>query len=256
LRIRDQLAIDRVRDPALEAADRFHGLLACGSFASVVDPSLGVEAELGDRGDVDHVVDPPVPSSGESVAVLFTGGGIKGGGAGPGREPVPVGEACDVADVGEDPGRHDRSDAVKVHQSGVASQDHGLEFRGGLLDLRIDRDQLSELLGRDAATCLPGDVTRPDAGEDRLGLQGCDVALRLAGGGTVTFRQWKAMDGGVQQYAGTMRLESSYLHGTTPQVYLGPAIVDAAVIGNVGNTAGFVVDNAKGDPDVALNVRK
>ena len=80
------------------------GLLALGSLASVVGPAVGVEADLGDRGDVDHVVHPPVPGPGEPVPVLLTGGGVQGCGAGPGREPVAVGEPGDVADVGQDPG--------------------------------------------------------------------------------------------------------------------------------------------------------
>ena len=70
--IGDELAIDRVGDPALEAAHCFHGLLALGSFASVVGPSFGVEAELGDRSDVDHVIDSPVAGPGEPVSVLLT----------------------------------------------------------------------------------------------------------------------------------------------------------------------------------------
>ena len=52
-------------------------LLAGGSLAPVVGPALGVEAELGDRGDVDHVVHPPVPGPGEPVPVLLTGGGVQ-----------------------------------------------------------------------------------------------------------------------------------------------------------------------------------
>jgi hypothetical protein len=43
-------------------------------------------------------------------------------------EPVAVGEAGDVADVGQGAGRNDGSDAVKVHQSGAAGQDDGLEL--------------------------------------------------------------------------------------------------------------------------------
>ena len=95
---------------------RFHRLLAVGALASVVGAAVGVEADLGDRGDVDHVVHPPVPGPREPVAVLLAGGGVEGCGAGPGREPVAVGEPGDVADVGQDPGGDDGSDAVEVHQ--------------------------------------------------------------------------------------------------------------------------------------------
>ena len=53
------------------------------------------------------------------------------------------------------------------------------ELGGGLLDLGLDRDQLGELLRRDASAGLPGDVPRPDGGEHGLGLAGGDV-LRFA----------------------------------------------------------------------------
>ncbi len=95
-------------------------------------------------------------------------------------EPVPVDEPGHVTDVGEGPGGHDGSDAVQVHQPGAASQDDGLEFGGGLLDLRFDRDQFGELFGGDPAAGLPGDVTRSDRGEHGLGLTGGDVAFRLS----------------------------------------------------------------------------
>ncbi|WP_222130095.1 hypothetical protein [Nocardioides deserti] len=56
----EQLAVDGVGDPALEAPDGLEGLLAFGSLAPVVGAAVGVEADLADRGDVDHVVHPPV----------------------------------------------------------------------------------------------------------------------------------------------------------------------------------------------------
>jgi hypothetical protein len=52
----DQLSEDGVGDAALEASDGLEGSLALGSFASVVGPAIGVEPDLADRGDVDHVV--------------------------------------------------------------------------------------------------------------------------------------------------------------------------------------------------------
>ena len=56
LSILDQLAVDGVGDPALETAQCLQGLLALGALASVVGPPLGVQAQLGDRRNVDHVV--------------------------------------------------------------------------------------------------------------------------------------------------------------------------------------------------------
>ena len=52
-----------VGDPALETSDCFEWLLAFGSLASVVGAAFGVEADLAHRGDVDHVVHPPVPGA-------------------------------------------------------------------------------------------------------------------------------------------------------------------------------------------------
>ena len=48
-----------------------------------------------------------------------------------------------------------------------------------LLQLRIHRDQVGELLGGDPSSGLPSDITRPDGGEHRLGLQGGKVLLAL-----------------------------------------------------------------------------
>src|SRR5688572_29955381 len=57
----EELAVDGVGDPSLEAPDRLERLLALGPLASVVGAAVGVEADLADRGDVDHVVHPSVP---------------------------------------------------------------------------------------------------------------------------------------------------------------------------------------------------
>jgi hypothetical protein len=71
LLVDDELSIDSVGDPALEAPHCLHGLLALGSFASVVGPTFAVDTDLADRGDVDHVVHPPVPGPRQPVPVLF-----------------------------------------------------------------------------------------------------------------------------------------------------------------------------------------
>jgi hypothetical protein len=68
----DELLVDGVGDASLEAAQCLGWLLPGSSLAAVVGPAVGVEPQLGDRGDVDHVIDPPVPGSGESVPVLLT----------------------------------------------------------------------------------------------------------------------------------------------------------------------------------------
>jgi len=95
-------------------------------------------------------------------------------------EAVAISEPRHVADVGQDAGRHDGPDAVDVHQRGTASEHDGFELGGGLLDLRLHRDQFGELVGGDASTGLPGDVTRADRGQHGLGLAGGDVAFGLS----------------------------------------------------------------------------
>ena len=85
-------------------------------FASVVLPAFGIDAELGDRGDVDHVVDPTVPGPRQPLAVLLTRGRVERCGPGPGCEAVAVGEPGDVADIGRDPRCDDGTDAVGLHQ--------------------------------------------------------------------------------------------------------------------------------------------
>jgi hypothetical protein len=75
LRVGEQLSTDRVEDPALETGHGLLGLLALG-FACVgrVRRAVGVEMELGDRSDVDHVIHPSVPGAREAMAVPLAGG--------------------------------------------------------------------------------------------------------------------------------------------------------------------------------------
>jgi hypothetical protein len=61
LGVGDELSVDDVRDPPLQSAQRFERGLASGAFASVVGTTFGVEADLDDGGDVEHVVHPSVP---------------------------------------------------------------------------------------------------------------------------------------------------------------------------------------------------
>jgi hypothetical protein len=77
-------------------------------------------ADLHDRGDVEDVVDAAVAGPVESVPDLLAARGVEGRGAVPGGEPVPVGEAGHVADVGRDPRRSGRADPVHVHQPAAA----------------------------------------------------------------------------------------------------------------------------------------
>jgi hypothetical protein len=107
-------------------------------------------------------------------------GGVQGCGAGPGGEPVAVGEPGDVTDVGEDPRGDHRPDAGQVHQGGVTGEDQGLQLLGGGFDLRRDGDHFGELLEREPLAGLAGQVPGSHTGEDRFGLQRGDVLLGLS----------------------------------------------------------------------------
>src|SRR5665647_293349 len=68
----EELAVQGVGDPPLETAQRFKLGLPGGLLAPVVGPAVGVEADLADRGDVDHVVHASVPGPRKPVTVLLT----------------------------------------------------------------------------------------------------------------------------------------------------------------------------------------
>jgi len=60
------------------------------------------------------------------------------GGAGPGSEPVPVGEAGDVADVGEDPGGAGGADPEEVHQCAAGRGDVLAQSADELLEFAVE----------------------------------------------------------------------------------------------------------------------
>ena len=61
--IGDELAVDDVGQASLQTPQRFHRGLASGELAAVLGAALGVVTDLHDRGDVQHVVHPPVPGT-------------------------------------------------------------------------------------------------------------------------------------------------------------------------------------------------
>ncbi len=101
--IGDELAVDDVGQAPTQAAHRFHRRYAVGEAAPVVAGARSVGAQLHEPGHVEHVVEPPVAGSRQAVADVLAAGGVDWRGAGLGREVAAVGEAGDVADVGEDP---------------------------------------------------------------------------------------------------------------------------------------------------------
>jgi hypothetical protein len=54
-------------------ADPFQGLLALSSFPPIVGSTVGIEAELGDRCDVDHVVHSAAPGPREPTGDTTAG---------------------------------------------------------------------------------------------------------------------------------------------------------------------------------------
>lgn len=77
----DEVSVDRLGDLALEGSQRLLGALALVELASVIGPSLGVVADLGDRSDVERPVELAVASGVEPVTLpTSTGGGDSGAG--------------------------------------------------------------------------------------------------------------------------------------------------------------------------------
>ena len=70
LLVRDEGAEDGVGQPSLQAAQGLHRGLGLGELAALVGPALGVVADLHDRGDVQHVVEPAAPGPGQAVSDL------------------------------------------------------------------------------------------------------------------------------------------------------------------------------------------
>jgi hypothetical protein len=101
---------------------------------------------------------------------MLPAGGVDRGGASPGREVVPVREPADVSHVGEDPGGPGRADAIDVHQVRARRQDRGLELGFHRLKLGVQAVQVLQLLRGHPAAGLPGQVTGPDRGQQRLVL--------------------------------------------------------------------------------------
>src|SRR6266508_1772654 len=74
----------------------------------------------------------------------------RGAAAVPGGEPVAVGEAADVADVGQQPGGSRGTDAVQAHQGGSASGHQVGQVLLRRLDPSVDALELADELDREA----------------------------------------------------------------------------------------------------------
>lgn len=99
LRVAQELSVDDVGEPRFQAPQRFFVALACGSFAAVVGAPGRVVSDLGDRHDVQCVIELPVAGAGEPVAHGVAGGHFDRGGA------VERGECGGGADAVDRPTR-------------------------------------------------------------------------------------------------------------------------------------------------------
>jgi transposase InsO family protein len=81
-----ELAVDHVGQAAFQAAQRFVVALPSLAFAQVVGAALGEAACLGDRHDVQRVVERAVAGSGQPVSSGVSGGDVDRCGAAVGGE--------------------------------------------------------------------------------------------------------------------------------------------------------------------------
>jgi hypothetical protein len=130
---------------------------------------------------MDHVVHPPVSGPGEAVLVLLTRGSIQGCGAGPGCEPVAVGEPGDVADSASvraaTTGPTPRSPINRDPRALTRTFSSAVAFFIFASTATRSASSSAAILRR----VLAGDVTRAHCRQDRLGLQRGQVLLGLAG---------------------------------------------------------------------------
>ena len=177
----DELAVDGVGDPALEAADGFEAWSSrrracagsrpgrgCCSRIWVVAAmwSMWLTFRFPARDSRWRICSPEEASRG-AVPVQDANRFRLAN-----RATSPTSARIRAATTGPTPGR-----SISRRSAG---QDHDLELGGGGLDLLVDRDQLGDQLGGEPAAGLPGQVPGPHRGEDRLGLSGGQVLLRLA----------------------------------------------------------------------------
>jgi hypothetical protein len=101
---------------------------------------------------------------------MLPAGGINRGGAGPGREVVPVREPGDVADISQDPRGAGRADAMDIHQVRARREDRRFKLGFHRLELGVQAVQILQFLRGHQAAGLPGQATGTDRGQQHLVL--------------------------------------------------------------------------------------
>ena len=76
LGVGDELAVDHVGEPPLQAAPGLLGGLGLLGLLQVVVPAFAADPDLGDRGHVQDVVEPSVPCPREPVSDLLARGAL------------------------------------------------------------------------------------------------------------------------------------------------------------------------------------
>jgi hypothetical protein len=97
--IGQQAPVDGIRQPALQAPQRFLGGLALGQLAPVVDLAGAGPADLDHGHHVQGVIQLAVPGPRQPVADDLAAGGLQRGSAGMSGEMMLAREPADVTDL-------------------------------------------------------------------------------------------------------------------------------------------------------------
>jgi hypothetical protein len=119
------------------------GVLPSARFLVVAGAAIAVPAaDLGDRGHVDGVVEPPAPAPAQPADLARAGGDLDRRGPVVGGEGVPAAEAGHIADVADDRSGDDRPDSEQPGQAGPGRGGGGELTAGGRDRLRrCDRSE-------------------------------------------------------------------------------------------------------------------
>jgi hypothetical protein len=142
-------AEDGAGDVALERAQRLAGVLAFADPASEIRAGGCVDPCLGDRDDVERLVQAPVPRPVEAVPVVLAAGGQQWSDAAVGSEVRFAGEPVDAFDLGEDAGGAQHAAAGEREQAGAAATDEATELALELFDAAVELADASDQLAAD-----------------------------------------------------------------------------------------------------------
>src|SRR5450756_2021536 len=140
----DEMAIDDLRELALQAAERLARGLVLGELASVVVAPGARMHRLDPRREVKRVVERAVTTARKSVAGHLAARDLDRRGAGVAREAIRRPEPGDVPDVAEDLGRQDVADADDVREGRVAGGNRHCAASPVLHECPVDPPQVGD----------------------------------------------------------------------------------------------------------------